>query len=156
PDSVLDSQAAGPMPTPSSSSLEKLLKAWGLAFDTTNVVADLNHMGRTQQGRTPAVLALTDDALNRDDVLTAQGNAVMILSGAFTGTPTDGLKQTVLIKSSTNSQLIPSTAARGYGEETIKNLQPSGNEYPLGLRLTGKFKTAFPNGAPAASPSPSP
>src|SRR5256714_8994284 len=80
PDSVLDSQAAGTMPAPSSSSLEKLLKAWGLAFDTTNVVADLNHMGRTQQGRTPAVLALTDDALNRDDVLTAQNNAVMILA----------------------------------------------------------------------------
>ena len=158
PDSVLDSQAAGPMPTPSSSSLEKLLKAWGLAFDTTNVVADLNHMGRTQQGRTPAVLALTDDALNRDDVLTAQNNAVMILAGAFTGTPADGLKQTVLIKSSPNSQLIPSAAARGYGEETIRNLQPSGTEYSLALRLTGKFKSAFPDGppAPAASPSPKP
>jgi len=158
PDSVLDSQAAGPMPTPSSSSLEKLLKAWGLAFDTTNVVADLNHMGRTQQGRTPAVLALTDDALNRDDVLTAQSNAVMILAGALTGTPADGLKQTVLIKSSPNSQLIPSAAARGYGEETIRNLQPSGTEYSLALRLTGKFKSAFPDGppAPAASPSPKP
>jgi len=158
PDSVLDSQAAGPMPTPSSSSLEKLLKAWGLAFDTTNVVADLNHMGRTQQGRTPAVLALTDDALNRDDVLTAQSNAVMILAGAFTGTPADGLKQTVLIKSSPNSQLIPSAAARGYGEETIRNLQPSGTEYSLALRLTGKFKSAYPDGppAPAASPSPKP
>ncbi len=158
PDSVLDSQAAGPMPTPSSSSLEKLLKAWGLAFDTTNVVADLNHMGRTQQGRTPAVLALTDDALNRDDVLTAQSNAVMILAGALTGSPADGLKQTVLIKSSPNSQLIPSAAARGYGEETIRNLQPSGTEYSLALRLTGKFKSAFPDGppAPAASPSPKP
>src|SRR6266550_2639540 len=158
PDSVLDSQAAGPMPTPSSSSLEKLLKAWGLAFDTTNVVADLNHMGRTQQGRTPAVLALTDDALNRDDVLTAQSNAVMILAGAFTGTPADGLKQTVLIKSSPESQLIPAAAARGYGEETIRNLQPSGTEYSLALRLTGKFKSAYPDGppAPAASPSPKP
>lgn len=156
PDCVLDAQSAGPMPMPSSSSLDKLLKAWGLSFDPTNVVADLNHMGRTQQGRTPAVLALTEDALNHDDVLTAQSNAVMILAGAFAGSPADGLKQTVLINSSTNSQLIPAAAARGYGEEAIKNLQPSGNQFSLALRLTGKFKTAFPEGAPASSPSPSP
>ena len=156
PDCVLDSQGAGPMKPSSSSNMDKLLKAWGLNFDTSNVVADLNHMGRTQQGRTPAVLALSEDAMNHDDVLTAQGNAVMILAGAFTGNPVEGLRQTVLVKSSTNSQLIPAASARGYGEETIRNLQPAGNEFSLAVRLSGRFKTAFPNGAPAASPSPSP
>ena len=156
PDCVLDPEnAGGPMPVASSSSLDKLLKAWGLNFDTTKVVADLNHMGQTQQGRAPAVLALAEDALNHDDVLTAQGNAVMVLAGAFTGEPASGLKQTVLAKSSTNSQLIPAMAGRGYGEETIRNFQRSGTNYTLALRLTGKFKTAFPDGAPSPSPSPS-
>lgn len=157
PDCVLDPQNAGaPMPAASSSSLAKLLKAWGLSFDTTKVVADLNYMGRTQQGRAPAVLALAEDALNHDDVVTAQGNAVMALAGAFTGTPASGLRQTVLAKSSTDSQLIPALAGRGYGEETIRNFQRSGTNYTLALRLTGKFKTAFPEGAPSPSPSPSP
>jgi ABC-type uncharacterized transport system involved in gliding motility auxiliary subunit len=155
PDCVLDPQNAGaPMPVASSSSLDKLLKAWGLNFDTTKVVADLNHMGQTQQGRAPAVLALAEDALNHDDVLTAQGNAVMVLAGGFIGEPAGGLKQTVLAKSSTDSQLIPAMAGRSSGEETIRNFQRSGTNYTLALRLTGKFKTAFPEGAPSPSPSP--
>ena len=155
PDCVLDPQSSGSqMPTPSSSNLDKLLKAWGFTFDTTTVVADLNHMGRTQQGPAPAVLALADDALNRDDVLTAQGNAIMVLAGAFTGTPAGNLKETVLVKSSTASQLIPSVAGRA-GEQAIQNFQRSGTNYTLALRLTGKFKTAFPDGAPTPAPSPS-
>ncbi len=158
PDCVLDTQvvAAGPMPPQSSSSMDKLLKAWGLDFNPSLVVADLNHMGRTQQGRAPAVLLLAGDALNQEDVLTAQSNAVMVLAGAYTGTPVDGLRQTVLIKSSPNSQLIAPVVARGYGEDIIHNFQPSGTEYALAVRLTGKLKTAFPNGAPSPSPSPSP
>jgi ABC-type uncharacterized transport system involved in gliding motility auxiliary subunit len=157
PDCVLDPQpTSGPVPAASSSSLDKLLKAWGLEFNTSRVVADLNHMGRTQQGRAPAVLTLAEDALNQNDVLTAQTNAVMVLAGAFTGTPVEGLQQTVLIKSSTNSQLIAPMVARGSGEEIIHNFQPSGTEYALVLRLTGKLKTAFPDGVPASSPSPSP
>ncbi len=158
PDCVLDTQAvaAGPMPPQSSSSMDKLLKAWGLDFNPSLVVADLNHMGRTQQGRAPAVLLLAGDALNQEDVLTAQSNAVMVLAGAYTGTPVEGLRETVLIKSSPNSQLIAPVVARSYGEDIIHNFQPSGTEYALAVRLTGKLKTAFPNGTPSPSPSPSP
>lgn len=156
PDCVLDAQpTSGPMPAASSSSMDKLLSAWGLELNTSLVVADLNHMGRTQQGRAPTVLALAEDAMNQNDVLTAQGSAVMVMAGAFEGTPVEGLKQTVLLKSSPNSQLIAPMVARGYGEQIIHNFQPSGTEYPLAVRLTGKLKTAFPDGAPAASPSPS-
>jgi ABC-type uncharacterized transport system involved in gliding motility auxiliary subunit len=156
PDCALDRQpTGGPVPEASSSSLDKLLNAWGLKFNTSLVVADLNHMGRTHQGRAPTVLALAEDALNQNDVLTAQTNAVMALAGAFTGTPVEGLKQTVLIKSSPNSQLIAPIMALGYGEEIIHKFQPSGTEYALAVRLSGKAKTAFPNGVPTPSPSPS-
>ena len=37
--------------------MDKLLKAWGLNFDGTKVVADLEFVGRTREGRQPAVLA---------------------------------------------------------------------------------------------------
>ena len=156
-DCVLDAQTmtGGPMPASSSSSLDKLLKAWGLQFNTSVVVADLNHMGRTRQGPSPTVLTLSEDALNQNDVVTAQTNAVMILAGAFTGAPANGLKQTVLIKSSPNSQLIAPMVARGLGEEIIHKFQRSGTEYALAVRLIGKVKTAFPDGAPNPSPSPS-
>src|SRR5262249_6277590 len=156
PDCVLDAQATGgPIPASSSSSRDKLLKAWGLEFNPSLAVGDLNHMGRTRQGQAPAVLTLSEGALNQNDVLTAQTNAVMVLAGAFTGAPVNGLKQTVLIKSSPNSQLIAPIVARGSGDESIHNFQPCGTEYALAVRLTGKPKTAFPNGAPTPSPSPS-
>ena len=152
PLSVLDRQAGGPMGgMPSSSSLDKLLKAWGLTFDTTKVVADSEYVTRLQQGRMPAVLTLTEKAVNKDDVLTADiDNLALVFAGAFSGTPAAGLQETVLVKSSANSQLVEPMLAQMSGEEILKNFKPSGTEYPLAIRLAGKFKTAFPDGKPKA------
>lgn len=150
PLSVLDrqSQQMGP---PSSSSIDRLLKAWGLTFDSTKVVADMDFVGRTRQGRAPAVLQLTEKAVNKDDVLTGDAdNLLMVFAGAFSGTPAAGLTQTVLIKSSKNSQLVDPMTAQMGGEEVIKTFAPSGTEYSLAVRLAGKFKTAFPEGKPKA------
>ena len=150
PLSVLDrqSQQMGP---PSSSSIDRLLKAWGLTFDSTKVVADMDFVGRTRQGRAPAVLQLTEKAVNKDDVLTGDAdNLLMVFAGAFSGTPAEGLTQTVLIKSSKNSQLVDPMTAQMGGEEVIKTFAPSGTEYALAVRLAGKFKTAFPEGKPKA------
>ena len=150
PLSVLDRQAQQ-MGPPSSSSLEKLLKAWGLTFDSTKVVADMDFVGRTRQGRAPAVLQLTEKAMNKDDVLTGDAdNLLMVFAGAFAGTPAEGLSQTVLIKSSKNSQLVDPMTAQMGGEEVIKTFAASGTEFPLAIRLAGKFKTAFPEGKPKA------
>jgi ABC-type uncharacterized transport system involved in gliding motility auxiliary subunit len=136
----------------SNSSLELLLKAWGLEFNDTKVVADLNYMGRTRQGRAPSVLALTDQAMNGDDIITAQAdNLFMVFAGAFAGTPTAGLKETVLIKTSKDSELIDPSAAQGPGDTVVNSFVASGVEYPLAVRLTGKFKTAFPKGKPGAA-----
>jgi ABC-type uncharacterized transport system involved in gliding motility auxiliary subunit len=150
---VLDQQG-GPMgmAQPSSSTLEKLLKAWGLTFDTTKVLADLKYVGRTRQGRAPAVLALTAEAVNKDDVVTGDvDNLLVAFGGVFTGTPAEGLTQSVLIKSSKKSQLVEPMMAQMSGEEIIKSFSESGTEQPLAIRLTGKFKTAFPEGKPKAA-----
>jgi ABC-type uncharacterized transport system involved in gliding motility auxiliary subunit len=159
PMSVLDPQAGGPMGMggSSSSSLDKLLKTWGLNFDSTKVVADLAYVAQTRQGRAPTALALTEAAMNKEDVLTADADSLFyVFGGAFTGTPAEGLKQTVLIKSSRSSQLVDPMTAQFSGEEIIKNFVSSNTEYPLALRLTGKFKTAFPEGKPKASAAPTP
>lgn len=152
PSAALDPQGGGPMGGGSSSTLDKLLKAWGLEFDPTKVVADTTYLGRTRQGRAPAVLALTEDALNKDDIITAQtDNLLLAFAGAFTGTPAPGLKETVLIKSSKDSELVEGMLAQMSGEEILKDFKPSGVEYALAVRLTGKFKTAFPDGKPKAA-----
>jgi ABC-type uncharacterized transport system involved in gliding motility auxiliary subunit len=136
------------------SSLDKLLKAWGLQFDTGKVVADLKYKmqlrGRTGEPQdAPAWLGLTSDAINKDDVATSQiDNVWLPLCGAFTGTPVAGLKETVLLSSSKDSQLVDAMLANFSGENIMKEFKPSGVTYALAVRLRGKFKTAFPDGAP--------
>lgn len=156
--SVLDQSSAGPMGMGggSNSNLEKLLKAWGFTFNTTQVVADMDYVGRTRQGRQPAVLALNENAINKDDVITANAsNLFLAFAGSFEGKPTEGVKETILLKSSKNSQLVDPMAAQFGGEKIATDFSPSGMEFPLAVRLTGKFKSAFPAGKPKA-PEPAP
>ena len=152
PVAVLDQQASGgQFGASSSSNLEKLLKAWGLTFDSTKVVADTNYIANLQQGRTPAVLDLNETALNKTDVLTAGNDRLLLaFAGAFSGTPAEGLKQTVLIHSSKDSQFVDPMMAQMGGEQIVKDFKASGTEQTLALRLTGRFKSAFPDGKPKA------
>jgi gliding motility-associatede transport system auxiliary component len=140
----------------SGASLDKLLKAWGLSFDVNKVVADMNFMSRINRDmRTesaPAVLSMTTAGIDRDDVVTGPlDNLLLLFPGAFTGTPAAGLKETVLLKSTKESQLVEKFSAEFSGEQIVKDFASSGREYPLAVRLTGKFKTAFPDGEPKAA-----
>jgi gliding motility-associatede transport system auxiliary component len=140
-----------------SSSLDKLLKAWGLSFDTSKVVADLNFKMqlRGQDGQpteAPAFLALTSDGINSNDIATAQiDNVWLPMCGAFTGEPAPGLKETVLLHSTKQSELVDGFLAGMSGESILNGFKPSGVDYKLAIRLTGKFKTAFPDGEPGES-----
>ena len=68
--------------------------------------------------------------------------------------PASGLKQTVLIKTSTFSQFTDSSNAITQGEASVRGFKPSGVEYPIAIRLNGKFKTAFPDGRPVSKDKP--
>jgi ABC-type uncharacterized transport system involved in gliding motility auxiliary subunit len=143
----------GSMPN-NGSSLDKLVKGWGLSFDTTKVVADMNFKmqlgGRNGQPQdAPAVMAVTSEGLNSEDILTSQiDNVWLPYAGAFAGTPVQGLKETVLLKSTKESQMVDGFMAHLSGENVMKEFKPSGTQYALAIRLTGKFKTAFPSGRP--------
>jgi len=133
------------------SSLDKLLKAWGLAFDSGKVVLDMRYQTGAGARTLPTLLSLNDSAFATDDIATARlGSLLMPFAGVFTGKPAEGLSETVLMKTSSYSQLVDSFAATAQGEAALKSFQPSGTEYPLAVRLTGKFKTAFPDGRPKA------
>ena len=137
-----------------ASSLDKLLKAWGVQFDPGKVVADMDFKMqlRNQNGQPVEALAwlgLTRDGINRDDIVTSQiDNLWLPMCGAFTGPPAAGLKQTVLLHSSKDAELTDGFLAEMGGDSVLNNFKATGVAYNLAIRLDGNFKTAFPDGAP--------
>ena len=132
-----------------SSTLAKLFKAWGIEMNPGKVLADVVYASGNGQRYTPTVLTLNRTALNRDDVVTSQVETLLYaFGGAFDVKPVDGLKVTELIKSSTNSMLVDNIVATVSGDAATKGFQSDNKSRPLALRLSGKFKTAFPEGRP--------
>ena len=137
-----------------SSTLDKLFSAWGIGFDTNKVVADMTYPTRTggrsgQAQSSPTVLSLDSRAVNDKDIVSSSlENIILAHCGAFTGEPVEGLTKTVLLKSSLQSQLVDSFKANLPAESIVKDFQAEGKEFEIAIRLVGKFKTAFPDGAP--------
>lgn len=159
PLSVFDNRAADPSnplqaAANSGASLDRLLKAWGPTFDISKVVADKTYfteVGGGQGGRqaNPTVLTLPPAGLDTNDVTTSQiGRVCLPFVGAFAGSPADGLKQVVLMHSSANADLTEKMLAQFGGAS--QDFKAAGKEFPLAVRLSGKFKSAFPDGKPGA------
>ncbi|MGH8667932.1 MAG: GldG family protein [Burkholderiales bacterium] len=134
-------------PQPSSSTLPTLLKAWGLAMDPGKLISDVVFGSGGGQRYTPTVLSLNRTAFNRDDVVTSQIETLLYaFGGAFEVKAPESLRVTELVKSSPDSMLVDSANATKSGDEATRAFKPSGKALPLALRLTGRFKTAFPEG----------
>jgi len=131
------------------STFYRLLKHWGLAQEMGKVVGDLTYASGAGPRILPTLLSLNTDALNKDDVVMSQlGTMLVPFASTFTGKPAEGLTQTVLAQSSPNAMLVDLIIATLSGEPSTRGFQPAGSPYPLAIRLTGKFKTAFPEGKP--------
>lgn len=145
------------MPPPSSSALANLLSAWGVEFQPGQVLADMTYRSRTPDGaggmqEFPAVLALDASAMDQGDVTTVQLDGILIpYGGAVLGQGREGLERTVLLQSSTESQLVNAFGIHGRTDEIMTDFQASGERLPVAVRLTGRFTTAFPNGPPSSS-----
>src|SRR6202012_1002946 len=90
----------------------------------------------------------------------AVSDLLMPFAGAFIGKPAEGLKEDVLVKSSTQAGLVDTALLQAGGDAVRKELKSANTAYPIAIRLSGKFKTAFPEGKPenksVPQPSPSP
>jgi len=138
----------------SGATLERLLKARGLNFDLNKVVADKRYfteLGGGESGRpqvNPSFLQIPPEAMDTNDVVTSQiGRLYLPFCGVFSGSPAEGLKETVLIRSSPDSDLNDKMLAQFGSSQDFK---PSGKTQALAVRLAGKFKTAFPDGKPGS------
>lgn len=143
-----------------SSSLDKLFAAWGVKFSKSQVVADKTFSTKLggpggQPVDNPSFLSVNSQGLNTNDIVTSQiGSLLLPFAGSFSGTPAEGLTQTVLLHSSTESKLVEGFLARMQGADVLKGQKMDGVQKTLAIRLSGKFKTAFPAGKPGDEPDP--
>lgn len=144
------------MPPNASSTLGKLLTAWGIDFSVDNVVVDRTCATTIQQSANsrpeamPTVLSLDEKNLTDQDPSTTQISTLLMLNaGAFTGTPAEGLTKTILISSSDDSQMLEKYMTQRNGSDILKDFHSDEKTKELAIRLTGTFKTAFPDGKPA-------
>ena len=165
PFSFVEAQTAGPYGGAAGydSTLDKLLPAWGIQFSVTKILADPAFATQVQRESEvqsdPTILSVTSDGINKQDALGAAINDLLMpFAGVFTGKPVDGLKEDVLIKSSNQAGLVDAALLQAGADAVRKGLKSDNTSYPIAIRLSGKFKTAFPNGKPApkGSPEPSP
>jgi gliding motility-associatede transport system auxiliary component len=141
----------GMPPQGTSSSLPALFKAWGVEMNTGKVLSDIVYASGSGTRYTPTVLSLNSTAFNPRDVVTSQLETLLyVFGGAFEVKPADGLSVTDLVSSSPNSMLVDDSVATASGDAATKDFKPSGKSWPLAVRLDGRFKTAFPDGPPAA------
>ncbi|MBA4388239.1 MAG: hypothetical protein C0404_09675 [Verrucomicrobia bacterium] len=141
----------------SSSTLGKLLTAWGVTFEADKVVADMKSTTRVQSENgvddTPVWLSIRTNGLNRSDIITVNMNAIMLpLAGALSAADTKDLKVTPLIKSSETACTVNGFTAQMGGQMLLTSFKSAGTPFNLAIKLHGKFKTAFPEGKPKDDP----
>ena len=133
------------------STLGKLFDAWGVKFEDSRVTCDLaasTKLGR-QAADEPACLSLGADNMAKDDLLVSRLTQVLMpFAGAFTfdGSKNPDLEFKPLISTSAGHSSSVEKMALMMGGGSGKDAVPDGKERVVAARLSGLFKTAYPQG----------
>ncbi|MBI5690957.1 MAG: Gldg family protein [Verrucomicrobia bacterium] len=138
-----------------SSDLATLLNAYEVAYDSQKVVGDLENATQVQTGgggvaRYPVWLSLSNRQLfNSKSLATAQLSSLMFIeSGSISQKAGGSLTFTPLVETSSQAGDTPSMMLQfAQPDDVAKQITPSGKKTIAAL-VTGKFKSAFPDGAP--------
>lgn len=154
-----ESQASRPSPgqrppADTSSSLGRLLNAWGIEAPSDKVVLDLRDAWRVRanpQDRVQAVAYLAwynipAAGLNRSEVATADLQQVTVASAGEVR-PREGasLEFVPLLTTSDRTQLVDATAVRQDPNPArlLADFQPDGQQRVIGARIRGQLASAF-------------
>jgi ABC-type uncharacterized transport system involved in gliding motility auxiliary subunit len=149
---------------PDFTEFDKILKAWGVAFDTKTVVGDISRARRVQFGGGPRasvteyVLWLGLDRRNLDerDPLAGGIERLNMASAGFLEKAPDATTQFApLVRTTADAMKIPAESVSMMPDAVglLRNYKRGGQPLVLAARVSGDAKSAFPDGAP---PPPAP
>ena len=142
-----------------ASDLPTLLSAYGIAYDSQKVVGDLENATQvqTQAGvvRYPIWVSTRKANFSSKALATAQLNSAMFVeAGSLSQAAGSTLTFTPLIETSAQTGDVASMMLQfAQPDDVARQITPSGKKTIAAL-VTGKFKSAFPNGAPKDEPAP--
>jgi ABC-type uncharacterized transport system involved in gliding motility auxiliary subunit len=139
---------------PQVSTLGKLFDTWGIGYDQGRVVVDRTTGMQVREGNrvvmNHGILIYDADRINNDDSATANLTSLQIVfGGSLKDNTDDDVMATPLISTSGDSGSVPSMTAQFGVQAMNRDYKPAGSPQNIALKLTGTFKTAFPNGKPA-------
>ena len=148
---------------PDLAEFDKLLKAWGVAFDTTKVAADIERARRVQFGSGPRAnvtsyvlwLGLKRSNLDERDVLAGDIKELNFASAGFLEKAQDATTQFAPIVRTTSSGMqVPAETVSMMPDAVglLRNYKPGGTPLVLAARVSGEAKSAFPDGRPQPPP----
>jgi ABC-type uncharacterized transport system involved in gliding motility auxiliary subunit len=154
PLSLMDDPRMGP----GGSIPETLFKAWGITMESGKAVADYTYATRlrnrnNQVETNPLWLSAQAGAFNADNLITANLESMLLpVAGTIEALPDSTYTVETLIQTSTNNQKVDAFAHSMDVAALRREFKPAGEVRNLAVRISGTFKTAFPDGKPAAQP----
>jgi ABC-type uncharacterized transport system involved in gliding motility auxiliary subunit len=134
------------------SDLRRLFEAWGVVYDPTKVVLDRSQALTIElNGNSvphPAMLGLSMQDLNHDDVVTASLQRINFsTAGFFELAPNTRARMLPLVQTSDESMVVPAQKVRDAATDPstlLESYEPGHDRYVLAARLRDTFHTAFP------------
>jgi ABC-type uncharacterized transport system involved in gliding motility auxiliary subunit len=139
---------------PSSSSLKTLFIAWGITYDPSKVVADFDQATpvRTRDNRvesSPVMITARNEAFNSGNVVTAGLESMLFpLAGALKKAEKSPYNFEPLVRSGEHAALVDAFKAAMGLDVIRRDYVPGKSRLYLCAQVSGRFKTAFPDGPP--------
>lgn len=136
-----------------NSDLPRLFKAWGVQYDPQKVVLDRSRALRIELADNsalnhPAMLGLTGQELNHDDVVTASLQRVNVASVGYFDLAADAHARLVpLLQSTNDAEVVPAQRVRESSRDPatlLDDYKGDNQHYVIAARLYGAFPSAFP------------
>jgi len=152
PLSLMDDPRMGP----GGSIPERLFKAWGITMETGKAVVDYTYATQlrnrnNQVESNPMWLSAPASAFFAGNLITANLESMLLpVAGAIEKLPDSVYTVEPLVQSSTNSVKVDAFSHNMNVNAIRRDFKPSGTIHNLAVRISGTFKTAFPDGKPEA------